>query len=98
MTLSEAVQVARGNLAANVRHHRLRMGLTRGEFAQRMRINIRNLEEAEDPHGANLSLVSLIKFAHALAIEPADLFMPRELPALKRGIGATQQLKQRKTA
>ena len=96
MTLSDAVRVARTNLAANIRHHRLRLGLTRGEFAQRMRVNIRNLEEAEDPRGANLSLVSLIKFSHALAVDPADLFMPRDLPELKRGLAAAQQLKQQR--
>lgn len=98
MTLSEAVRAARANLAANIRHHRLARGINRATFAKDHRLNPRLVEEAEDPEGANLSLVSLIKLAHALAVDPADLFTPRELPVLKRGLQAVKQLQHRKTS
>lgn len=91
VTLSAAVTDVRHRLAANIRYHRLRLGLTRGQFAQQMRVNIRNLEEAESPTGANLNLSSIVHVAHVLGVDTAELLTPRPLPPLKRGRAGEKQ-------
>lgn len=91
VTLSAAVADVRHRLAANIRYHRLRLGLTRGQFAQKMRVNIRNLEQAESPTGANLNLSSIVHVAHVLGVDTVELLTPRPLPLLKRGRAGEKQ-------
>lgn len=94
MTFSEKLADTRGRIAANIRHYRLRKGVTRAQFSEATGINLHTLECAESPHGANLSISSVVHIAQALGVDTSALFERRDLPMLQRGPNGTKQVQQ----
>lgn len=96
--LNQTLRKTRYNIAANARHYRLQLGLSRHELAAVKGVHYRLFETVEDPTGPNLRLDTLAKVALLLEVPVWALLAERDLPEMR--VGQDQRnllLAQRKT-
>ena len=83
--LNRTLKQTRYHIAANARHYRLQLKLSRFELAAKKGVHYRLFETVEDPAGANLRLDTLAKVALLLEVPVWALLTERDLPELNVG-------------
>ena len=71
-------------IAANLRRLRQQRGITQEQLAEAAGIELRTMQAIEVGR-QSMSLGTLVRLAHALAVSPGVLLRSAEMPEIKRG-------------
>jgi transcriptional regulator with XRE-family HTH domain len=71
-------------IAANIRRHRMKLGLTQTMLAEAANLDMRFVQKVESA-SSNIAIWVLLQLADALGVPPAVLMRPAVMPAPMRG-------------